>query len=76
MRFTCCRNFNVPSFFDGWRYIDFQTSHFDDFKQFGQFANLGQFTIDSNFSTFKQVTSDPSLLRRTDYGVLLVWAKH
>ena len=44
------------------RYIDFQTGHFPDFKQFGHFANLEHFTIHSHFSNFMHVKIDQSLL--------------
>ena len=40
---------------------------FSNWSQFGHFANLQQFTIDSYFSNFKKVTIDPSLLRRAGY---------
>ena len=56
-RFECFQLLN------GWRYIDFQTGHFPNFKQFGHFANLEHFTTDSHFSKFMHVTIDQSLLR-------------
>ena len=37
-------------------------------EQFGHFANLEQFTIDSHFSNFRQVTIESSLLLCAGYG--------
>ena len=48
--------------------IDFQTNHFPDFKQFGHFDNLEQFTLFSHFSNYRHVTINQPLLLWAGYG--------
>ena len=59
--------FDVSSFSYDWRYVDFQTGHFADFKQFKidtHFLNLG--TSNGPYSFFFTYFGKASYL--TDFG--------
>ena len=53
----------------------FSNLSFCYFKQFGHFANLEQFEIESHFSNFNQVEIDPSLLNWAGYGCFTTLGK-